>query len=126
MLYKLEIRSKLLLSGQNSVDAFLETYNACLDIGKAAMAAVLLQYESQEVFGWLELTCQPFAQLFSQRETVTTASASSNYEANGLGDHVVPRRIKSCGATARRSRLEIFRRTVPRTRVNRRGPRGFG
>src|SRR5262249_16653535 len=49
MLYKLEIRSKLLLSGQNSVDAFLETNNACLDIGKAAMAAVLLQYESQEV-----------------------------------------------------------------------------
>jgi hypothetical protein len=36
-------RSKLFKSGQNSVDAFLETNNACLDVGKAAMATMLLQ-----------------------------------------------------------------------------------
>jgi hypothetical protein len=44
-------RRKLFMSGQNSVDAFLETNNACLDVGKAAMAALLLQYENPD-FLW--------------------------------------------------------------------------
>jgi hypothetical protein len=38
-------RSDLLFSGQNSIDAFLELRPDHLNVGKAAMAAILLRYE---------------------------------------------------------------------------------
>lgn len=40
-----KFRRELELSGQNSVDAFLETRPEYLDVGKAAMATILIRYE---------------------------------------------------------------------------------
>jgi len=46
-------RSALWQSGQNSIDAFLETRTEFLDIGKAAMATLLIKYENADrLFGY--------------------------------------------------------------------------
>jgi hypothetical protein len=50
-------RNELFLSGQNSVDAFLETRREYLDVGKAAMSTILLRYEQPELLWRFAIVC---------------------------------------------------------------------
>jgi len=72
-----EFRSELSLSAQNSIDAFLEIRQEYLHVGKAAMAAKLISYETSEML-WRRDPSNWMLYLFDKMRTLSLEEFANN------------------------------------------------